>query len=477
MRIGLRLLLLFFLLLGLALFVVLRVLLQEVKPGTRLAMEDALGDTATTLAALAAPELRAGTLAGGRFAQALAAARQPRPAAERWSPRDDALALRVTVTDARGIVVYDSEGQAVGQDHSRWNDVARTLQGRYGARSTPEAPDRPEASVMHVAAPVRDAQGLLGVLTVSRPNRLLEPYLDRSSRRILAWSWALLGVALLTGGLLTWWIASSVSRLRRYALAVAAGEPATLPRMGRLSGRTEFEDLAQAVEQMRLKLEDKAYVERYVHTLTHELKSPLAAIQGAAELLQEPLPEDERRRFAAHVQRQTTRLKALIERLLQLADLEQRRGLREVETLDLAALGQELLAAAEPRLRARGLQLRCAGGPAPVRGERFLLAQALQNLIDNAIDFSPRGGTLTVQATHTPREVRWSLRDEGPGVPDYARERVFDRFYSLPRPGTQERGSGLGLCMVREVAGLHRGDVTLNPAPGGGCEAVLTLPA
>src|SRR5690606_7691070 len=162
------------------------------------------------------------------------------------------------------------------------------LRGEYGARSSPASAYGTDRTVMHVAAPVRDGDRIIGVLSIARPNETLEPYIDRSRRRILGWSWWLLGGSLLVGVLFTWWIASSLCRLRGYPNAVARGARAARPRMGRLSGNTEFTDLAQAVERMRLKLEDKAYVENYVHTLTHELKSPLAAIQGAAELLQEP---------------------------------------------------------------------------------------------------------------------------------------------------------------------------------------------
>jgi two-component system sensor histidine kinase CreC len=312
MRIALRLLLGFFLVLGLALFVVLRVFLGEVEPGTRLAMEDSLVDAAYAYAQLAGPDMKAGVIASGGFAQAMAAYRKSKPGAVLWGFHKDQVDTRITITDARGIVVFDSLGQTVGQDHSRWNDVFKTLRGAYGARSSVEDPADPDSTVMHVAAPIRDGERIIGVLTASRPNQLLEPYIERSRQRILLWSWVLLGVSLLTGLLFSWWMASSLSRLRSYANAVAEGERAQLPRMGQWSGRTEFHDLAQAVERMRLKLEDKAYVESYVHTLTHELKSPLAAIRGASELLQEPMTEADQQRFAGHIQRQTERLQHLI---------------------------------------------------------------------------------------------------------------------------------------------------------------------
>ncbi len=479
MRIGLRLLLGFFLVLGLALFVVLRVFLEEVKPGTRLAMEDSLVDTAYSLAQLAAPDLKAGTIAGGPFAQAMRALPAVRPDADIWGFHKDRIHTRVSVTDARGIVVFDTRAAAVGEDHSRWNDVYRTLRGEYGARSSADSPDAPESTVMHVAAPVRDGARIIGVLTVSRPNATLEPYIQRSRDRILAWSWALLGISLAIGLLFTWWMASSLSRLRGYAHAVAQGERAELPRMGRLSGNTEFSDLAQAVERMRVRLEDKAYVETYVHTLTHELKSPLAAIRGAAELLQEPLPDADRQRFAGNIERQTERLQLLIDQLLGLADVEQMRQLRDVESVDLSALTRETLQALEPRLRLKNLQVADGLGTGhSLRGNRFLLRQALHNLLDNAIDFSPAGGTLTLGLLREGAQLVWTLRDQGPGVPDYAIGRIFERFYSLPRGEGQDKSSGLGLCFVQEVSGLHGGEVRVeNVQEPRGCLVTWRLPA
>ena len=479
MRIGLRLLLGFFLVLGIALFVVLRVFLEEVKPGTRLAMEDSLIDAAYALAQLATPDMKAGQIASGPFAQAMNRLHEQQPAATIWGFRKDRIHYRITVTDARGVVVYDSRGEAIGQDHSQWNDVLRTLRGEYGARTSPVSPGSPDQTVMHVAAPIMDGSRIIGVLSVSRPNSTLEPYIERSRQRILQWSWGLLGLSLLLGLLFTWWMASSLSRLRGYANAVAQGERAELPRMGRLSGNTEFNDLAQAVERMRLKLEDKAYVENYVHTLTHELKSPLAAIRGAAELLQEPLADADRERFALNIQRQTERLHVLIDRLLGLADVEQMRQLRAVEPVDLAALTRELLHTTEPKLRRKALRVQTtADEGATVRGDRFLIAQALQNLLDNAIDFSPQGGALVVSVRRLDGRVEWSVRDEGPGVPDYAVDKIFDRFYSLPRADTQEKSSGLGLCLVKEVSELHGGTLRIeNLSEPRGCRASWTLPA
>ena len=149
-------------------------------------------------------------------------------------------------------------------------------------------------------------------LTVSKPNVAMEPVIRRSERKIMLAGGALLGAALLIGAVMVWWINRSIRRLVGYAEAVAAGEPARLPRLG----SPELDSLGQAVEAMRRKLEGKEYVQAYVHTLSHELKSPLAAIRGAGELLREDPPPETRRRFIDNILAQSLRMQQLIERLL-----------------------------------------------------------------------------------------------------------------------------------------------------------------
>ena len=109
-------------------------------------------------------------------------------------------------------------------------------------------------------------------------------------------------------------------------------------------------------------------------------------------------------------------------------------------------------------------------------GNAFLLHQALENLVQNAIEFSPRGGTVRVEVTPERDRVTVSVTDEGPGIPDYALDRIFDRFYSLGRPDTGKKSTGLGLNLVREVAKSHGGTMRVVNRPEGGALAELTLP-
>ena len=474
MRLGLRLFLGFFLIVGLAAFFVMRVFVDEVKPGVRQAMESTLVDTANVLAVMAAEDMKAGNITSGDFVRNLGQARKRDLRATVWNFPKRRIDYRITITDARGIVVYDSEGRDVGRDNSRWNDVYRTLRGEYGARSSPEAPGDTTRTVMHVAAPIRDGDQLIGVLTVAQPNASIDPFIEASQRSIMRQGAWLIGLSALIGLLITWWLMRGINRLNRYAQAVSAGErvPPPPPR------RDEIGDLGRAVEAMRQKLEGKAYVEQYVQSLTHEMKSPLAAIRGAAELLQEPLPEQDRQRFVQNIQTQELRLTETIDKLLALAEVEQHGWLQTRQLVSVAALMQEAGEGVSAKLAGAGLQLAVElhDPAASVRGDPFLLRQALSNLLDNAIAFSPAGGTITLASTLENGLLEIRVSDQGPGIPDYAHERVFERFYSLARPATGLRSSGLGLPFVREVARLHGGAAGIRNLESGGAMATLRLP-
>lgn len=476
MRLVMKLFLGFFLIVGIAAFFVMRVFVNEVKPGVRQAMESTLVDAANVLAEMAAADVKAGTINSGSFTRNLAKARQRDLKAKVWRFPKRALDYRVTITDAKGIVIYDSLGRDVGRDNSRWNDVYRTLRGEYGARSSPETPGEEGNTVMHVAAPVYDpgdGRTLIGVLTLAQPNRSIDPFIAASQRAIIERGAWLIGLSALVGVLVTMWLTTGLGQLSRYARAVTAGEPVPPPRRR----RDEIGDLGQALETMRRKLEGKAYVEQYVQSLTHEMKSPLAAIRGAAELLQEPMADADRAHFARSILEQQERLTETIDKLLALAEVEQHGWLQTRAPIALPDLLQQTVAAAQVRAQAAGVEVRTdAVADLSVQGDAYLLRQALNNLVDNAVAFSPSGTEVVLQAQVEDGGVRLQVADRGAGIPDYARDRVFERFYSLARPGSGRRSSGLGLPFVQEVARLHDGRVQLQARDGGGTVASLWLP-
>jgi len=382
--------------------------------------------------------------------------------------------LQALVLGRDGIVLFDSIGQREGEDFSQWRDVRAAMAGEYRARTTPRIPGDELSSVMYISAPVRAGGEIVGVVSVGKPVQSLNQFVAAARRKTMVVGATSVAAVLVLALILSLWLVRPFGLIADYVRYVRAQRSFSLPRLGRRALGT----LGAAYDEMRDALAGRHYVADYVQTLTHELKSPLSAIRGAAELMQESgMPEADRQRFIANIGRETQRIQELVDRMMELAALEQQRRLPKVEPVSLRPLLEELAASAEASGAARGLRVELAAGDtAWVEGEAFLLRRALGNLLANALEFSPDGGTIHLALTAQPRSVSLSVRDHGPGIPDYADERVFEKFYSLARPATGKKSTGLGLAFVKEIAELHHGRVTLRNADGGGALATLSLP-
>ncbi len=151
-----------------------------------------------------------------------------------------------------------------------------------------------------------------------------------------------------------------------------------------------------------------------------------------------------------------------------------------MEPVDLNALLRTVVESHASQIARRGLKLEIgAADGLAVTGNSFLLHQAVDNLLQNAIEWSPEGGAITVDARADGGTVRIAIADQGPGIPDFALDRIFDRFYSLARPDTGKKSTGLGLNFVREVARSHGGSIRVENrvagSPEQGAIAELTM--
>jgi two-component system sensor histidine kinase CreC len=323
------------------------------------------------------------------------------------------------------------------------------------------------AAIRERAAPDAPEQ-IVGMVGVGKPVAAFSPFIANARQKLVIVGFIAVAAFALLLLMVTLWLVRPlglVTDLWR-ALRARPGEGRGLA----ASLQTAFLDLRDA-------LAGKSYVDEYVAALTHEIKSPLAAIRGAAELLREPLPEDARLRFTGNVEEQVGRAQDLVERMLELSSLERRRALTQVGAVSLAELADDVRAEMAPLAAQRDVELFVDIDPAlVVSGDRFLLQRALVNLVKNAIEFSPREATVTVDAHAVRGRIEVTVRDHGPGLPDFAHARLFEKFFSLPRPDTGRKGTGLGLAFVREVATLHGGGARLANHPHGGAVATLVLP-
>lgn len=459
---------------ALAVLLAMKLFSGQFVPGVQQSVEDMLVQTANLLAEVAAEEMRTARDARSDVGALFRAYHQRRFEARIHGTQRNDPDLRIYVTDTRGRVLFDSQGIAVGDDYSRWRDVALTLRGEYGARTTRDDPYDDASSVMYVAAPIIVDDRIVGVLSVGKPTRSFQTFIDQGLRAANKAALGLFAVAMLLALAFSYWMTRDLRRLVVYANEAAAGERSAIP----IEGRSELKRLAGALEHLRAELDGKTHVERVTQLLAHELKSPIAAVRGAAELLEEEPDRERQARLQKNIRDEALRLQRIVEGVLELARAENRDRPPAREAVDLAALVDEAVALRDTRCAEKGLVIRRTfDAVPPVAGDRFLLRQALLNLLDNAIDFSPAGGTIHLGLHAADGAIEVRVRDEGAGIPDYAQARLFERFYSTPRPDSGQRGTGLGLNLVEQAARLHGGQITLANHASGGAEAVFALPA
>jgi len=449
-------------------------LIDDLKPQYRKATEEPLVEISRLLAAAAGETSRNGRIDTAAFRRIFDRVDNQHPfSAKIFDFVKTDLDLRVYITDASGIVLFDSyDNENEGKDYSRWNDVYRTLRGEYGTRTSPDPVD-PATTVMYVAAPIHIKDRLAGVLTVGKPTKATFLFIERSKQKIIMTgvaAFCFMGVGIL---LLSALVTTPIQRLTEYARSVRDGKKSPPPSLL----TSEVKELGSAFEEMRDALDGKHYIENYVRALTHEIKSPLAAIRGAAELMREDMPPEHRERFLGNIRNEAGRIDSIIEKLLLLSSLETQKTVHSVERIDLRSLLEDIRESMQSLLSQKNLALTIVGDDTYViDGDPLLICQALANLIQNAAEFSPPGAAITASLAQKDAFVEVTLQDNGPGIPDYAFDKVFNHFYSLQRPETGRKSSGLGLSLVREIMLLHGGSVELNNAPSSGAIAILQFP-
>jgi two-component system sensor histidine kinase CreC len=447
--------------------------MADLDPRYKESAEELLVDSSHLLAVLIEADIRDGVFHPDRLRPAFAGLYARRFDARIYDVTKTRADLRVYVTDRSGTVVFDSLGRDEGKDFLRWHDVALTLRGEYGARTSLDTPGDPHSAVMYVAAPIRWNSQIVGAVSVGKPVGSFGQFIDSARHKLLVVGLTSGVSVIVLAILVSVWLVRPFGLVRDYLRYVGEQKQVSLPRLARRA----LGAIGAAYDEMRDALAGRSYVEEYVQTLTHEIKSPLSAIRGAAELLQESMPEERRAQFLRNIREESERIQNLVDRLLELAALEQRRSLSELKELTLGELLREVVASLSPMADARHVWIRVTGAEgAKLSGDRFLLHRALTNLLQNAIDFSPQGGEVEVNVRPSAGSVEIEVRDHGAGIPDYALDRVFEKFYSLRRPDSGRKGTGLGLSFVKEIAELHRGSAALRNHPDGGALATLTLP-
>ncbi len=477
MRLGTRIFICYLLISVVCFYYPIRWFLDDLRTRYLEALEEPLVDLANILASIVEVEMERESFDKDGFYDAFQRVYQRILSARIYTFIKSHIDVRVYMTDLSGKIIFDSvDINNEGADYSKWRDVILTLKGLYGARTTRTDVKDKNSSVLYVAAPINKGEEIIGVLTVVKPVTNINEFLNHAKSRIIKVCTISLIIVILLSYLVSIWLTRPIKRLTRYAINIGQGDRADFPKLD----KSEIGEMGRAFGKMQDALEGKRYVEHYIQTLTHEIKSPLSAIRGAGELMEEDMPPDQRVKFLSNIRNETGRIQSIVDRMLELSVLENQRTLERVERISLTSLVMSVLESKGPILLKRDIEVRIhVKDDVYIKGDSFLLHQALSNLLQNSIDFSPHDSQIDLNChvdTYGTRLVLM-IEDQGAGIPDFALEKVFNKFFSLQRPEGGKKSTGLGLNLVREVILLHKGDIKLENREKRGARAILTLPS
>lgn len=382
---------------------------------------------------------------------------------------------RVLVFDRKGVVLFDTAGTATQQDFSKRRDVSHALMGQYGSRWEL---DRGRQRVnIYSTLPVFVQGRIIGAVSVSKPTNRIRNFISRSLQNLVLPGAVALVLAAATAYALSAYITRIICGLANRAERIAGGE-----RNIRLEtwSRSELGTLARAVDRMREKLEGKAYVEEMATNLSHELKTPLAAIRGSAEVLEDGAMDDAgtRAKFLANIQSEVQRLDRIVNELLKLSRIEAHPTDREAEPVDATAMAREVAGIYEERMGEGGVRFVTEIEEKPLRVviPELEMKQLLTNLLDNALQFTAaeRAIRLTVQRRENVAEI--CVGDEGQGIDQELLPKIFDRFFTTENPRSGNRGTGLGLAIVKSITSMNGGEISVRSEVGRGSEFTVTFP-
>jgi len=298
-------------------------------------------------------------------------------------------------------------------------------------------------------------------------------------------SFAILGIALVVSAIASWWLARHLSapirRIQAGARALASerlGMPTAGMRVSAgLEGRKdELAVLARDFDAMADKLRaNRAAITRLLRDISHELRSPLARMRVAVGLARQPAGDPARQ--MERLEREIERLDSLISQVLKLARLHGSDAHFEREQFDLDEVIEQVVGDANFEGAVKGCTVRLSGAAhAKINGNRELLGSAIENVLRNAVRYSPVGMPVEVSVERRAGLVWIVIRDRGPGVPAADLERIFEPFYRVAEARDRDSGGeGIGLAITSEVMKAHGGTARADNREGGGLEVILSL--
>jgi len=396
---------------------------------------------------------------------------------------------RITVIDLSGKVLADTWHTASEmENHGDRTEVLAAMETGYG-QST-RLSETLGYNMKYVAIEVMQAADgghVAGVVRLALPLSEVDASVKGIYRTVLVGGLAAVVFVIIIGYLVSQGVIGPLGEMTEVARSITAGDFSK-----RLSprGGDELAVLATSLNRMsneleqkiqRLKEADRMKTE-LVANVSHELKTPLTSILGYIETLEHGALEDgeNARRFLSIIRRHSEGLSNTVNDLLKLSELEHvAKGSLEPEVFDLRDLIDDTTSVFENALSGKGQTLltEYRGEGFRLLGDRLKIEQALVNMIDNAVKYTPEGGEISVRARDQGNSLEVRVSDRGIGIPVEHLSRVFERFYRVDKARSRSvGGTGLGLAIVKHTVSLHGGKVKIDSEPGKGTVITITLP-
>ena len=340
--------------------------------------------------------------------------------------------------------------------------------------------------IVSVAVPIKRLRRTLGVLLLSTKGGDIQETIQKERRDIFRLALLAFGVSLLTSLFLTQYIAQPMRRLSAAAKRVSESIKAREEIPDYTDRNDEIGQLSGSFREMTAALYRRLdAIETFAADVSHELKNPLTSLRSAAETLEIVKTDDQRAHLIAIIQNDVKRLDRLISDISDASRLDAELALEDTSIIDLTTLLKgtidvfnDIHQSQHPDVILNIKKSTKDNREFLLRGHASRLGQVVNNLLDNAISFSPQGGKLTVTIFRLKNNILLTVEDEGPGIPEEHREKIFKRFYT-DRPDGEEFGknSGLGLSISKQIITAHKGTITAENRTPTGARFVITLPA
>ena len=367
------------------------------------------------------------------------------------------------------IAVVDRNGYAVDNARTAYTedpDFVKSLSGSeirnalkriVGGETIRIRSESGEAPTFTVGVPFIQDGNVQGAVFIQTPVQRIESGLEDTLLKIAAIA---AGIILLSGVALFLFVRSAMKPLRRLTDAAGAvAEGNMTVQVPENKGDRKTRELSRAFNGMTRKLRDiEAGRREFVANVSHELRTPITSIRGFAEGMADGvIPPEEQEKYLRLVADESARVSNLVDDLLALSRLEREDAKPDLSVFDMNEMLRRAIIRRMEDLEKKQIEAACEPeiDPCPVRADRDRIEQVVINLLDNAVKFTPEGGTITMASAVNGRLAEITVRDSGPGIPEEDREKIFDRFFTGDRAHTSGKGTGLGLSICKRVMEMH----------------------